>query len=410
VITTSRGVAQGWVLDNLLALGGIDVLHPQIAGFFQEHGYARSDVIEAFKNVHSAAMIPKGWGELGEALERKATSYRSHGYDDASANLFMRASMAFARAQYSYFGDDPRRAGFAARARRCVDALSQINPTPIERVEAPFEGRKVITHLHLAAGAEPAPLVLLLPGMDMVKEEWIHVAQRHFVAQGFHAVAIEGPGQGETLTNGLKVTVDNYERAVSAVIDTLIERREIDPDRIVLWGVSMGAYWGLRTAAHERRLKAAGTTVGFYGDVSTLFKRAQPNFKRNFMYMAGYDDEDRFDREFVPKMALVDVVGDITCPVLMGFGEFDELSGVSDALKVFERIKAPKDLLHWEGEFHPLGGVMAEAIGAGRSWLKQALDGKLAKDRDFRAYIRRDGSMDVGTALPSWWPRIGGEG
>lgn len=398
-----RGQQQGWVLDNLVALGGVDVLHPNIAGFFQEYGYARNDVERAFAEVKSTPMIPKGWAKLGAALERRADACAEQ-YPDVARNLYMRASMCFGRAQYSFLVEDPRRLAFSQAAARCVAAMADLNPTPIERLSVPFEGKQISALLHLADAEGPAPVVVLLPGMDMVKEEWTFNAQRQFAERGIHALALDGPGQGETLTGGLRVTSDNYERATSVVIDELVARPEIDADQIVLWGVSMGAYWGMRVAAHEPRLKAAATTVGFYGDAETIFDRAQPSFKRNFMNMTGIHDEEVFNREILAKMPLTDLVGEISCPVLMSMGEFDELANVVNALELFEKIEAPKDFVVWEGEFHPLGGVMPEAIALARSFLDRALDGSLAADRDVRAFMRTDGEVDFGSGLPSWWP------
>jgi len=392
------------VLDNLVALGGVNVLHPEIAGFFQEYGYARRDVETAFSEVKSTPMIPKGWAKLAASLERRAEACREQ-YPDMALNLYMRTSMIYARAQYSFLVEDPRRLGFAQSAARCVAAMAELNPTPIERLSIPFEGKQVSALLHLADVEGPAPVVLLIPGMDMVKEEWTSVAQRHFVSRGIHALALDGPGQGQTLTEGLRVTVDNYERATSAVVDALVERPEIDSDQLLLWGVSMGAYWSMRIAAHETRLKAAATTIGFYGDAVTIFDRAQPSFKRNFMNMTGIHDEDQFDREIIANMPLTDLVGKISCPILMSMGEFDELANVVGALELFEKIEAPKDFVVWEDEFHPLGGVMPEAIALARSFLDRALAGSLEADRDVRAFMRTDGEIDLGSGLPSWWPQ-----
>jgi hypothetical protein len=51
----------------------------------------------------------------------------------------------------------------------------------------------------------------------------------------------------------------------------------------------------------------------------------------------------------------------------------------------FERIRAPKELRVYEGEFHPLGGVAAKIFRFGAKWLQRALDGHLAEPgRDMR--------------------------
>ncbi|MER8088998.1 hypothetical protein ACFVZR_31660 [Streptomyces sp. NPDC058316] len=42
--------------------------------------------------------------------------------------------------------------------------------------------------------------------------------------------------------------------------------------------------------------------------------------------MAGYTDEDVFDVQLAQRMPLGELVAEITCPVFMGIGEFDELT------------------------------------------------------------------------------------
>ncbi|MGW3040950.1 hypothetical protein ACWC9T_13100 [Kitasatospora sp. NPDC001159] len=122
------------------------------------------------------------------------------------------------------------------------------------------------------------------------------------------------------------------------------------------------------------------------------------------MYMAGYTDEEAFDRDLAHRMPLGDLVADINCPVLYGIGEFDELTGLGRALESFERIRAPKELRVYEGEFHPLGGVAAEVFRFGAEWLERALAGEFAAPgRDVRHYVHRGGRTTDGGADPTWW-------
>ncbi len=311
--------------------------------------------------------------------------------------------MCYARAQYSFAATSPHRPAFAGVARRCLEKFTQFTNHRVEHLAVPFDDHHVFALMHTAETARPAPAVVLIPGMDMVKEDYTYFAEQLYTSHGIHAIAIDGPGQGESLTGGLRVTVDNYERAVSTVIDLLVRRPEVDADRIAVWGVSMGAYWALRAAAHDRRLKAAATTVGFYGDVDTLFGRAQPSYKRNYMGMAGYEDASAFDADIAEHMGLDGLSERITCPVLFSFGEFDELSNLPDAVRAFDKIQAPKEMFVWEDEFHPLGRVLPEALRIGRSWISRALGGGFAPGHDFRVYTHRDGRAVPGTGLPPWW-------
>jgi hypothetical protein len=103
-------------------------------------------------------------------------------------------------------------------------------------------------------------------------------------------------------------------------------------------------------------------------------------------------------------MPLGYLVGQITCPVLYGIGEFDELTQLEQAVASYERVRAPKELRVYENEFHPLGGTAAEVFRFGAEWLERALNGELREPgRDVRHYVHNDGRTTDGTADPAWW-------
>lgn len=398
-----RATEQSWALDALMAASGYEVLHPEARHLMGELGYDPTDFNRVLARVKAGAMFPKAAGEVGEEIERKAIWYEGQGLARAARDLYLRASLLYGQAQYSFNPGDPRKDAFRSAVNRVVAASTRLTPTPIERLEIPFEGDTLFGLLYLPAANGPAPLAILLGGMDMYKEEWAKTALSYYVARGYAVLTPDGPGQGETLGAGLRVTLDNYERAMGAFIDAIEARPEIDADRIGLWGVSMGSYWGLRTAAAEPRLRAVGTAMGCYGDMQIIFERAQPSFKRNFMNMAGYTDEDAFDREVAAKMGLDDLVGKIDVPVLMQYGEFDELSTVDATIALYDKISAPKRLMVFEQEFHALGGVGAELIGGAASWLDLALAGDVPVGEAKQSYLKHSGQVQDGDATPGWW-------
>lgn len=170
-------------------------------------------------------------------------------------------------------------------------------------------------------------------------------------------------------------------------------------------GISMSGYWALRALANpDTLLRAAATFEAVSGDFETIFEAAQPSFKNNYMYMAGYTDEDAFDRDLKERMPLGDLVTRITRPVLMGIGEFDELTPVQNALATYERITAPKEMRVYENDFHPLGKYAAEVFAFGAEWVVRAVDGEFDQPgRDERHFMRDDGGVTEISADPQWW-------
>ncbi|MFI6041023.1 alpha/beta hydrolase [Nocardia sp. NPDC051321] len=403
---TTRSIGQSWALDIALAQGGFDALHPEAKGTMEQLGHDHSDFDKVFALVKSGVMMPKAWASVAAQAQERAAHHERNGFTRTAADLYTRAAVMWGRAQYSIFdASDPRKLALRARADHCVERLGQLRGGLIRRVALDFEGKQIFALLHLPAGpVHDAPAVILGPGMDMIKEDYIQAAERYYTSRGVVALSIEGPGQGETRANGLTVDLTNYERAVGRYLDYLTELPEVDPGRIGMFGISMSGYWGSRAAATDRRLAALAAFEAPTGDFRTIFERAQPSFKNNFMYMAGYDDETAFDRELMANMPLGELVGDITCPVLYGIGEFDELTPLEQALANYELVKAPKEIRVYEGEFHPLGGVAAEVFRFGAEWLERALAGEFSQPkRDVRHYVHRDGRTTDGTADPQWW-------
>jgi pimeloyl-ACP methyl ester carboxylesterase len=337
-------------------------------------------------------------------VEKKAQYADNRGWRHAAHDFYARATILYGRAYYSYYADDSRRMAFCKKMVDCFKKVIAYNPTPIERVELDFEGKKIYANLHLNGSETKSPAVVMGPGMDMFKEDWYRAVERYFLPRGFVALAIDGPGQGETLTMGCKVTVDNYEQAGKTFIDYLSQRPEVDPTKIVWFGVSMGSYWGARTAAYDHRIKACATAMGCNGrDMDVIFHQAQPNFKMNFMYMAGYEDEDKFDKEIMAHMKLDELVKDIESPFLMVHGEFDELTPLEQAIETYERVATPKEMWVMENEFHPIGPVASDWLSSIGDWLLQMIDGKYDKDMDRRLFWQKNGKIREGFVKPLWW-------
>lgn len=397
---------QRWVLDALISSGGWNVLHPEAGHLMQQLGYHSADIERIFGQVKSTAHIKMAFATVAREVEAKAEYWLARGFNSAAANLLTRAMLLYGRAYYSFFGDDPRRKRFMACQRRCFDRLVPLHAHPVERVELDFEDKRLYGVLHAPTGAVQRPCVIVIGGMDMVKEDWHHYIAQNIVPRGWVGFTFDGPGQGESLTMGLKAKIDNYESAMSCVIDALKSRPEIDPERIVLLATSMGSWWGSRAAAQEKRLKAVAINMPCYGGKHVIFNLAQPNYKANFMYMAGISDEAEFDK-FARAMDIADMLPKITCPFLMVTGEYDELTTVEDTLVAYRQLTAPKELWIYGYEFHPIGPPAAEWLPASLDWLERALAGAFKPGYEKGIYITRDGQYHEGSGEPTWWHPAG---
>ena len=384
---------QDWILDRFIGTLGVNALMPGFMSFMASPvvGFNNADLDRIASRTQGLSSMRRAYLRVAEYRERIAADAEAEGHVVTARRHYHLASLAYGFAQYTIQEDrNAEKKAIHDKSQECFAKVISYADTPIEKVEIPFtdtpayEANSFPGILQLPPGKGPWPCVIFIPGTDMYKEQVPNPEDNIFTKRGMAVLALDGPGQGESLLRMLKVRVDtwNYERAVSAAIDYLQSRKDIDPDGIATFGVSTGSYWSPRAALwearHKNRIKAAGGLAAQWDPAFvTEFEYAQPNFKTNYMYMAGEDSEEAFDSK-APLHDLREDIGEITCPLLIVQGEFDELCTPDTVEAIISKATAPYELRIYEDEFHPLGDVALEAYEGAVDWLKDRLDGKPA--------------------------------
>jgi alpha-beta hydrolase superfamily lysophospholipase len=118
----------------------------------------------------------------------------------------------------------------------------------------------------------PAPAVMLSDGLDANKEEMFYVALA-LARRGITTLAFDGPGQGAALRlQGLTARHD-FEAPVSALVDWLVARPDVDAGRIGLLAASWGGYYAPRAAAFEPRIKVCGVMGAVFDTHACMARR-----------------------------------------------------------------------------------------------------------------------------------------
>src|SRR5207247_3211137 len=86
------------------------------------------------------------------------------------------------------------------------------------------------------------PRFIFLTCMYTYKENLDWYYGYKMLERGFAALAIDGPGQSEPLMHGLKVTADNFADAGRACVAWIDTRKDLDQNRIGVFGRSFGSY------------------------------------------------------------------------------------------------------------------------------------------------------------------------
>jgi len=388
---------QQWMLDLALNMRG------RVQNF-------ERDEPETPKRAHNYRMLPKMWRESAQHHEGLARRAQTNGFHATATEHYDHAIEAYRMAQHPIFYDDnPVKLGLYRKLSEMVDRRSESSAYPIERVEVPFDNGKTISCLlHLLPDRRKAPCIVYVPGMDQSKEVFPRASHNIALPRGFHVLAMDGPGQGNSNLQKIRAIGDTYERAGAAVISYLMSRPEIDGSKIAIYGISMGSYWSLRLASYDRRMAALVSSVACFNPNNTIFTQASPRFKQMFMYMAGMTDEDEFDK-MAGAMTVRGHLDRVQCPTLLVTGEFDPLCPLEDAVEAYGELRAPKELWVLENQFHPLwklpnlGSLDCHEYAI--DWLSTALSGKLSSSHRRIAYARLNSDGPFGDC--EWTPPVG---
>lgn len=199
----------------------------------------------------------RAWTGLAQRTFAAAEASAAGGHRASAEGAFLRASN-YHRNAYIFHLEAPLPAvaleAYRAQREAFARAAASMRRPP-ERLAIPFEGMS-LPGWFCPAGADRRPVVISIGGYDSTAEESYFWNGAAAVARGYHAVTFDGPGQGSMLLEQGVPFRPDFEAAISAVIDAVAKRPDVDADRIVIIGESFGGYLGPRAAARDRRIAA----------------------------------------------------------------------------------------------------------------------------------------------------------
>lgn len=178
------------------------------------------------------------------------------------------------------------------RHRECWDRAASLFDPPIEPIEIPYENTTLAGYFFRPDTSRARrPTFILNNGSDgPVISQW-SLGGHAAVERGWNAITFDGPGQGAALHRQKLYFRHDWEKVVTPVVDALVERSEVDPDRIVLQGVSQAGYWAPRAAAFEHRLAALVADPGVI-DVASSWTQ---HFPKDLVQLLDEGNKKDFD-------------------------------------------------------------------------------------------------------------------
>jgi dipeptidyl aminopeptidase/acylaminoacyl peptidase len=287
------------------------------------------------------------WLHHADQLASRAEAQADAGHATSARDSWLRAYAYYQWASAFQEINDPARHETHQRSLRAFGEFARLTVPPIERVEVPYEGASYPAWLvpPAAPTQAPYPVAIYLPGWESTKEQGIafglEVARR-----GIGVLLCDGPGIGEAVLFRGLVNRHDYEVPVTAALEYLAERPDVDAARIGVVGSSMGGYRAARAAAYEPRL-AAAVAWGAIWDFGAIWQRnlaepgsTLPTTMTHALHVMGGRTLDHVT-ELMEPWTLEGHAERIACPLLVVHGERDVQIPLDDAVRLYRQASSP---------------------------------------------------------------------
>ncbi len=307
------------------------------------------------------------WKAVGDMHRELADAAEAGGRIVTATEAYQRAAVSYHLGKFLWFEDlDLHLTLSALTVSSYAHALPRLDP-PGERLDIPFEGTTIPGHLRRPRGVAGPPVVLIVPGLDSVKEE-LFTLEQDFLRRGMATLTVDGPGQGESAPR-FPIRAD-WAGVVRPIIDELEARSDVDAGRVGLLGISMGGIYGPLAAAGEPRIRALIALAGPY-DLSECWGALNELTRGGYVfYTKSKDEAEAFERS--KSLALHGVLARVHQPLLVVHGARDRLFPPEQAERIAREAPDATLLLYPDGN-HVCNNITYKYRPAMADWMSERL-------------------------------------
>ncbi|MCX7786486.1 MAG: alpha/beta fold hydrolase [Spirochaetes bacterium] len=256
--TSPATAQQNWYKLNRMA----DPILDQVLLFYLGEAWAKmTDINECLQTASRVSKEdPESWArewrKTAERLHVLADSLLSKGHRKSAGEAYLRAATYYRATMHRHMHPgSPEIKELTEREIACFIKSQELLEAPMEVVSVPYNGIRLTGYFYRSSKAiGRAPTLIVHQGRDAWAEDCKYLADEA-VRRGYHCLLIDGPGNGQTLRRHNLTFRPDWEAFIRPVVDYLIIRPEVDPNAIMLMGISMGGFLAGRAAAHEPRLR-----------------------------------------------------------------------------------------------------------------------------------------------------------
>jgi 2,6-dihydroxypseudooxynicotine hydrolase len=366
-------------VNQYIKLFGVEHLHKK--DFFFGQALSRIavncpiDWSELHRLVEEIKSYPDWYPVFSAAAERfgrLASEAESKKRFVTAGQHYLRASLLYHYAILYLREEDPARAeGLARKISYYIKGCKYYDP-PAEPVKIAFKDFKIPAYFRVPTASGKAPCVVMIDGANSTKEEF-HNWSTEFLKRGVATLTFDGPGQGEMAVKhgGPKMELRKYHEIVSTLIDYVQSRKEIDRDKIGLFGQSLGGWLGAWTAGHEPRAKCFVSMGGFYDFRD--FPRIPLVVQEEVSAVFGIESVTEGRAYMKENCHLKGVASKIKCPTLILHGARDDLVSTRELQELASEIGTHAEMMIWDDGSHGATNRNLEAAPVMADWVSEKL-------------------------------------
>ena len=198
------------------------------------------------------------------------------------------------------------------------------------------DGVELFTWFLPARGTAQATVLFLHGNAENISTHFANVAW--MPAEGFNVLALEYRGYG---SSGGRPSLAGVQLDIDAALEALLERRDVDPRRIVVFGQSLGGALAIHYAARGRHRDALRAVIAdsSFADYRAIVKEKLAGFFLTWPFQ--WLPLLTVNNDYSP-LASVRAVSPL--PLLLIHGEHDSIVPADHSKRLYEAAAQPKEL------------------------------------------------------------------
>ena len=328
-------------------------------------GLNDSEIFGIYREIETLEDWINKLNDLGNEYEKAADNIKGN---HVKMSNYLAAAVCFHASQMGITRDNDLKKQIFNSSVRAYFKAGEYFSVPLERVVYPYDAKKLSAYFRGIPGRGKQPCVVLIRGADAGRTAEDHIITEYLLNNGLSVFNIDLPGQYEARFDGMPLIAE-AEKPVAAAFDYLQTRPEIDAEKIAIVGTCVGGYLAPRAASFEKRAKACVTVGGFYSLTEFEYHIvATLNVQNDMMVTAeGYEQRRK-------EFTLEGAIENMTCPLLVINGANDTVLPASQAVKIYDKARCPKELRIYEGLGHNVWHQDRSVLDYIANWIREKLD------------------------------------